>query len=94
MRTDLVTRAQDLWAGGRSWTEILDELRRAGASKIDCVRAAVQILRVPTADAKMLVHYSDVWADVRGADEQFHESLIAAAESVSDVSSAPSPGSV
>lgn len=60
MKTDPVTKAQDLWTEGRAWTDILEELRAAGATKIECIRAAVQVLRVPTADGKMLVHYSDV----------------------------------
>ncbi len=82
MRADPTATAERLWGEGRAWADILGELRRAGATKIGCIRAAVQVLRVEIADAKMLVHYSDVWADVRPADEEYHESLTAATESV------------
>jgi hypothetical protein len=39
------------------------------------LRATVEILRLPLADAKRLVHESQAWADRRESDDRFHEVL-------------------
>lgn len=44
-------------------------------SKVDCIRATVEILRLPLADAKRLVHESRAWADPQEPDDQFHDVL-------------------
>jgi hypothetical protein len=64
-----------MWGEGGRWDEILACLRSEGFSKIDCTRATVEILRLPLADAKRLVHESRAWADQREPDDQFHEVL-------------------
>lgn len=68
-------RATALWGEGARWDEILESLRADGFSKGDCVGATVEILRLPLADAKRIVHESRAWADRREDDEQFHETL-------------------
>jgi hypothetical protein len=55
--------------------EILVCLRDEGFSKVGCIQAAVEILRLPLVDAKRLVHESRAWADRREPDDQFHEVL-------------------
>ena len=70
-------RATALWDGGARWDEILS-LRAEGFSKVDCIRATVEILRLPLADAKRIVHESRAWADRRERDDQFHDTLKAA----------------
>jgi len=84
MSVDLISKAEHLWDDGRTWPEILATLRSAGATKISCIQAAVRVLRIPLANAKMLVHSSDVWADARDLDDQFHDSFIAAAQAALD----------
>ncbi len=37
----------------------------------------MELLRLPLADAKRVVHDSQTWADVRGRDEVWHDSLVA-----------------
>jgi hypothetical protein len=72
-------RATALWNGGARWDEILESLRAEGFSKVDCIRATVEILRLPLADAKRIVHESRAWADRRERDdEEFHDTLEAA----------------
>jgi hypothetical protein len=68
-------RATALWDEGARWDEILETLRAEGFSKVDCIRATVEILRLPLADAKRIVHDSRAWADRRKNDEQFHDIL-------------------
>lgn len=64
-----------MWDEGVRWDEILVRLRAEGFSKVDCIRATVEILRLSPTDAKRLVHESRAWADRRGLDDEFHEVL-------------------
>jgi hypothetical protein len=73
-----IERATALWDEGARWDEILESLRAEGFSKVDCIRATVEILRLPLADAKRIVHESRAWADGRERDDQFHDTLEAA----------------
>jgi hypothetical protein len=77
MTSEGTARAKEMWDEGGQWDEILVRLRGEGFSKVDCTRAAVEILRLPLADAKRLVHDSRAWADRREPDDQFHEVLAA-----------------
>ncbi len=56
---------------------ILTTLWAEGFTKIDCIKATVELLRLPLADAKRVVHDSQVWADARGRDDEWHDSLVA-----------------
>ena len=75
MTRDVNARAQELWDEGSRWDEILASLRGEGFSKVDCARATVEILRLPLADGKRLVHESRAWADRREPDDQFHGAI-------------------
>lgn len=77
MRTDAIERATALWTEGSRWDAVMRTLRAEGYTKTDCIRASVEVLRLPLADAKRLVHESNVWRDVRDADEEWHDTLIA-----------------
>ncbi|MDQ1504662.1 MAG: hypothetical protein QOD57_2389, partial [Actinomycetota bacterium] len=44
-------------------------------TKVECIRATVEILRLPLADAKRIVHESRAWADRREDGDRFHEVL-------------------
>ncbi|HET7489285.1 MAG TPA: hypothetical protein VFJ85_15240 [Acidimicrobiales bacterium] len=68
-------RAAALWQAGERWDAILAVLRAEGFSKIDCVKATVDQLRLPLGEAKRIVHDSDAWADIRDSDEAWHDSL-------------------
>jgi hypothetical protein len=68
-------RATAMWDDGARWDEILGTLRDEGFSKVECIRATVEILRLPLADAKRIVHESQAWADCREDDDHFHEVL-------------------
>jgi hypothetical protein len=72
---EVTGRATEMWDEGARWDEILQTLRGEGFSKVDCIRATVEILRLPLADAKRLVRESQAWVDRREPDDQFHEVL-------------------
>lgn len=75
MMAPVTERAASLWQAGERWDAILGALRAEGYSKVDCIKATVEQLRLPLADAKRLVHESVAWADARQAHEQWHEEL-------------------
>jgi hypothetical protein len=77
VRTNASDRATAMWSEGSRWDAVLRTLRAEGYSKNDCIRASVDVLRLPLADAKRLVHESDVWRDLRDADDEWHDALIA-----------------
>ena len=76
MTTSVTDRANELWSDGHRWDEVLQTLRAEGYSKTEAIRASVEVLRLPLADAKRLVHGSVVWRDVRAADEPWHNALM------------------
>lgn len=65
-----------MWEGGVRWDAILEALRNEGFSKVDCIRATVEVLRLPLAGAKRIVHESRAWADQREHDDEWHDALI------------------
>ncbi|MEA2971803.1 MAG: hypothetical protein QOG82_261 [Actinomycetota bacterium] len=77
MSTQATDRAASLWEDGARWDAILATLPAEGFTKVDCIKATVELLRLPLADAKRVVHDSQTWADVRGGDDEWHDSLVA-----------------
>ncbi len=75
MTREVIARAKGMWDEGGRWDEILVRLRAEGFSKVDCIRATVEILRLPPTDAKRLVHEGRAWANRRELDDEFHEVL-------------------
>ena len=75
--TQVTDRTARLWDDGARWDAILTTLRAEGFTKVDCLKATVELLRLPVADAKRVVHDSHTWADVRGLDDEWHHSLVA-----------------
>ncbi len=76
MMAPVTERAATLWRAGERWDAILSALRADGYSKVDCIKATVEQLRLPLADAKRIVHESSAWADVRHDDDQWHDRLV------------------
>jgi len=82
MTTDEIARhAGEVFETAGSWDEALKVLRADGHSKVEAVRATVDVLGQSLADAKVTVHNSAAWADRRLADDDFHDGLEHAAES-------------
>lgn len=73
--TAVSSRARDVLDDTGSWEATLAVLRREGFTKVQSVRATVDVLGKPLDQAKALVHESQAWADRRGPDEAFHASL-------------------
>ena len=73
----VIERAGVLWDDGDRWDVILARLRAEGFSKIDCIKATVELLRLPLAEAKRIVHDSETWVDVRQRDDEWQDGLVA-----------------
>ncbi len=82
MSTQVTDRAASLWHDGARWDAILATLRAEGFPKVDCIKATVELLRLPLADAKRVVHDSQPWADVRGRDDKWHDSVVAELDAI------------
>jgi ribosomal protein L7/L12 len=75
MMAPVTERAATLWQAGERWDAILGALRADGYSKVDCIKATVEQLRLPLTDAKRIVHESTAWSDVRQDDDRWHDQL-------------------
>lgn len=75
------SRARDVLDETGSWEATLAVLRSEGFTKVQSVRATVDVVGKPLDEAKALVHESAAWVDRRGSDEAFHASLDTSGES-------------
>jgi len=66
---------RDKLANGKALDDALSELRSEGASILQCMAAVEHVKKCGLAQAKRLVHFSPAWADVREANDKFHEEL-------------------
>lgn len=62
-----------------SGAPFLSNSGRKGFSQAQSVKATVERLGVPLAEAKKIVHLTDAWADVRAENDSFHQGLDEAA---------------
>jgi hypothetical protein len=76
-------------ADGKILDQALAELRSEGASILQCIAAVENVQRCGLAEAKRLVHFSPVWADMREANENFHAELEQIAKESIDESDEP-----
>lgn len=76
MKTPVVERANILWVHGDRWDEILATLRAEGFSKIDSIKATVELLRLTLAEAKRVVHHSATWSDAKALDDAWQGRLV------------------
>lgn len=72
---DASRRAGDLLTDLHLWDTVLEELRKEGFSQAQSIKATVERLGVPLAEAKRIVHLSGAWADVRPENDRFHQAL-------------------
>ncbi|MDE0803658.1 MAG: hypothetical protein OSA99_10075 [Acidimicrobiales bacterium] len=79
--SDASRRAGDLLTDLHLWDTVLEQLREEGFSQAQSIKATVERLGVPLADAKQIVHLSAAWADRRSSNDEFHRSLDDAASS-------------
>jgi hypothetical protein len=55
---------------------ILFFLRQHGCTIVDSIRMVTKLQDIDPGEAKLLVHYSETWSDVRLQNEAVHEALL------------------
>jgi hypothetical protein len=69
---EYLKQCRTLYDRGATIEHILAHLRKRGASKVESIRVLIEIAGVTNEKAKMIVHFSAVWRDVRDADDKLH----------------------
>jgi len=67
-----------LWQTRDGMQGFLRELRNRGAFQVESIKAVCQLADVPLGEAKKIVHFSEVWADMRSVSEELHDSAFEA----------------
>lgn len=60
---------------GLSFEDVIRVGRKAGGSKIDCIRILQQISDMNVQRAKQLVHHSEIWADRKDDGDMFPDDI-------------------
>ena len=55
---------------------LLEVMRRNGCAKIESIKILMRVLQIPLSEAKVAIHNSFVWRDVRDSHEEFHDHLL------------------
>lgn len=61
---------------GNSIADVLRSLRSNGFSVLDAIKVMMRLTGVSLAEAKQVVHTSEVWSDRRAMHDAFHHGLI------------------
>jgi hypothetical protein len=76
----LTEAARLLHQDGKSLEAILTYLRTESNSKVLAIIVIARVIKMSLEDAKLLVHESKTWQDVKKRDEEFHEKINSAME--------------
>lgn len=71
----VLSDCRKLLAQGVDRESVLTALRRAGFSKVQSIKALVDLGEATLGEAKEVVHRSETWKDVRERDEASQRSL-------------------
>jgi ribosomal protein L7/L12 len=71
-------------ANGGDLNAVLVQLRQAGFSKVESIRAIMELKGTSLGEAKRLIHLSPAWQDTLESDDRLHELLQTTAESLSN----------
>jgi hypothetical protein len=72
---EILARQRALFGAGKPIEDVLVDLRKEGASVIDCIRGVMSLMSFSLGEAKELVHNSEAWADMRASNEADHAEL-------------------
>lgn len=77
---EVIQICNDMIAVGADVESVLHVLRDAGYSKVQSMKALVDLDQATLAEAKTIVHNSTVWRDAREQDEAFQDLIADALE--------------
>jgi ribosomal protein L7/L12 len=70
---ELIKIGREMMNAGRSTEEILTALRAYSPSVIQSIKVMRDLLGIPMDEAKLLVHRSRTWSDMRDVFSEVHE---------------------
>ena len=76
---DKIQQIEQLIDEGVPQPQVFIEMRKLGLHIIDCMTLAVSLYGMTRTEAKIAIHYSEAWADMRERNEAFHETAFQAA---------------
>ena len=76
--TGLVEKMQALVDSGMPQPDVILKMREAGISIGRSIFMIQDFYNLPHPQAKMAVHYSDAWADMRASTDRLHEAAFEA----------------
>jgi len=79
----LIRPSRQMLQDGKSLDDVLEYLKAESKSKMVSILVISKIMDSSVGDAKLLVHKSKAWKDVKQRDEEIHEKLISEIEKMS-----------
>jgi len=76
----LITKCEQMLKDGKDFESVVQFLRRNRGRKITSIEVIALLLDIPISKAKILIHTTQTWSDVRKRDEMFEHAVIAALE--------------
>jgi hypothetical protein len=76
----IIDEMESLVKSGAGQQQVITAMRAAGLHIGYCIKLFAQLYGVSLGEAKMVVHYSDAWASMRGEYDAFHEAAFEAAK--------------
>lgn len=77
-----INHCRKMLENGASIEDILQYLRKEINSKVNSIFVVMQLLNISPNESKNLVHFSNVWSDVKERDEDFHEEVFSVLEDI------------
>ena len=68
-------RARRSYSSSGDIEQVIDDLRGAGLTMTECIKAVMELQGVSLGEAKNTVHFSNAWSGLRETHDAAHESL-------------------
>ena len=78
----LTNKCKQMLQNGKNIDDVLEYLRAETHSKGDSGIILMDVLNISSREAKLLVHTSKAWRDVKERDEEIHEKFISEIEKI------------
>ena len=82
--TPLIDKCKQMLSDGKTIDDVLKYLRVETNSKVTSIMVVVGLLNISAGEAKLLVHRSEAWNEVRERDEKIHETIYAELDKINE----------
>jgi ribosomal protein L7/L12 len=91
MERDVVAPAREMLSNGHDIEAVVASLKQRGCSILESIKVVREITGSSLGDAKRVVHFSQAWAELRGAHENLHATLEATVAQEETISTGRGP---